>query len=459
MNIAFVSGSIEEAKFLSLIAKSLKEKSIESYFVYTRKHIYDFFEKKGDANLFFQDRLDNITHEQIFEYLSEYKDSNLSLLVYSDPVLCKTSFERGIKVVISYLKFWERFIQKKNVQAIIHYPTASVVGRSAYLAAKKFGVKHLVFQTGPIVNENFTICDINEEWIWSEFLNDYGNEDIVLDEDIGAKVNTLVDKVIETKNRSIKIRKVALKSFISFLYSSIKYKKYDKIEINEFRKLFFCFLRKIPLKAFRYDFPDKRDKYLFFPLHISWDAQIATRNPMFSEQLYLVKMLSKSLPYGYYLYVKEHPYNYGGERIKLLKSIKGFRNVKLLHPETSSIDLIRYASAVVTINSTAGLEAIILKKALITFGRTFYSHFKYCYAINHMGRLPDIVNEVLFSNHDEFTQQPEYLREWQKFLWLVLSTSHNGAAVSYKNYMGLGTNVFDENIRNTAESIYSKLNM
>lgn len=457
MNIAFVSGSLKEAEFLSRIAEYLRTYDVESYFVYTREHIYNFFKDKQDTNIFFKGYFNETTCSDITYYSNKYKDFNLSLLVHSDPVLCKRNFEFGLKVVISYLRFWERLFQEKNLKAVAHYPTANVVGRTAYVVSKKFGAKHLVFQTGPVLDKNFTICDINEDWMWNEFLRVYENDDTPSGDGVHNEINILVEKVISTKNKMLKIRKVTLKVLLAFLYRSIKYHRYDEIELNEFKKLFFPFLRKIRLTVFKYDLADKRDKYVFFPLHISWDAQIATRNPMFSDQLYLVRMLSKSLPYGYYLYVKEHPYNYGGERVRLLKSIKSFQNVKLIHPEASSIDLITNARAVVTINSTAGWEAIILNKPLITFGRSFYSNFKYAEPINSMRELPSIIQKVLFRDWNSLVKQTNYVNNWKKFLWSVLSTAYEGAAISYKKYMGLDANVLNDNVTTTAESIYRKL--
>lgn len=457
MNIAFVSGSVKEAEFLYQIADYLKKTySIESYFVFTREFLYHYFKNKRPGNAFFCPlKAYRLSPEEIVEKLENYTDYNLSLLAFSDPVLCRKNSNYAISNILSNLDFWETFIAEKKITSIAHYPTSTVAGRTSYIAAKKAGIQHLVFQTGPLVNKNFTICDINENWIWSEFLDLYSQKKCTLSEDHKQRIEDLVNRVVSTKSKSLKVRKVSLKTLLTTAFHSLRYRKFDSIEVNEYRKLLTPFFRKALLLFFRYDSIDPQDKYLFFPLHISWDAQIATRNPMFADQVYLVEILSRSLPYGHWLYVKEHPYNYGGERLKILNKIKRLPNVKLIYPATCSLDLIKNSKAVVTINSTAGWESIILKKPVLTFGKTFYASFKYTHTVDDIAALPELIQKI--SNSAESDTEGHYLPEWYQFLNAVLQTSYDGAAISYKNYMGLGANLVNENIQTTAESIYRKL--
>jgi capsule polysaccharide modification protein KpsS len=458
MKIVFITGSIKEFQFLHLISEELQQKEVDSFFISTRRHIFDYSRKKYYGKVFFiSARVEEITEEDINDYLKKYKYFNLSLLMFSDPILKNISSKGAIKTVIFYLKFWEQFLLQNKISAVIHYPTANVIGRTAYVVCKKYNINHWTIQTGPKVNENFTICNINEDWIWSEFYRVYYKDEFFLNAQIKKIIDSEVKKVAEIKRKSLRIRKVTIKALISFLYQTILYKKLDRIEINEAKKLLIPFIRRSQLSFFNYDHINKKDKFLFFPLHISWDAQIATRNPMLANQLCLVEILSRSLPYGYYLYVKEHPYNYGGEKISMLTKIKNYKNVKLIHPEVSSTELIKYSRAVITINSTAGWEALLFKKPLLTLGNTFYSFFKYTYSIKEFSNIPIILQECLFKNWEEFIKKEDYIYEWYKFLWAVFSTAQSGAAVSYKNYMGLGDKMIDNNIMTVTKSIYKKL--
>jgi len=459
MNIAFVCGSVKESRFLIHIADCLKEKfSIKSHFVFTRRHLYKIFSATTEHEVFFREFDGSLSENKIREGIKQYEYANLLLLASSDPVLREKTPRHALSVFCSYLSFWEKLLREKDIKAVLHYPTATVAGRSAFLVGQSIGVKHLIFQTGPVIDRSFVMCDNSENWVWRDFVNKYQEEPFEITDDISNAVEELVNNVIATKNKSIKIRKVNLKILLAAFYSCLKEKRFDAIEINEFKKLFGCLFRKLPLLCFRYDHVVAGEKFIFFPLHIAWDAQIATRNPMYSNQFYLAEILSKSLPYGYKLYVKEHPYNYGGERIRLLKQIKKLRNVKLIHPQHSSIDLIERSRAVVTINSTAGWESIILNKPLVTFGNAFYSFFKYARPVKSVCELPIILQKLLSANWDEFVKTQEYVTERHKFLWSVISTASEGAAMGYKNYMGLGDKVDTENVNTVAGSIFKKLN-
>lgn len=455
MSIVFISGSIDEAIYLSRIGEYLRTKKVESSFVYTREYVHRAMKKTLGDRACFQPYRSEVCKKDVESCLLKYREHNLNLLSFSDPILHRKKPQEAIRIIVSFIRFWEEYISRRNVTAIAHYPTATALGRTAYIVGKKLGLKHLIFQTGPMVDRNTTICDLDENWIWSEFLEVYGDESWTVTQDMRQEVDQLVQRVLSTKNRALRIRPVTIRMLAVFLYRTLKYRKFDKIEVNELRKLLTSFFRKVPLLAFRYDRPAPDERYVFFPLHISWDAQIATRNPMFADQIALVEMLSRSLPWGCFLYVKEHPYNYGGEKLSLLRRIKQLPNVRLIHPEASSVDLIQNAAATVVINSTAGWESIILKKPVISFGRTFYAHFSQTCAVNHLGDLPDIMQRAVSNGGSEAAA--DYTKQWERFLWAVLSTAHDGVAVAYKNYMGLGAQKQQANVATLAESVYKKL--
>ena len=459
MNIAFVSGSAPEAAFLSLVSDALEDRGVTARLVCTRRHVQAALARIGRCGArgrtVFRGYRNRARAAEVDRCVADYAGDNLSLLAYSDRILCHWPREKALGVIVDYIRFWEDFIARYQIDAVMHYPSASIVARASYLAAKRMGKQYGVFQTAPLVDRDFTICDLNENWLWSEFVERYEHSCPPVTADMREQMARLVDRVLATKKRSIRIRKVTVRMLAAFAWCTLRDRRFDRIETDEFRKLLIPFIRKIPMLAFRYDRPDENDRFVFFPLHIAWDAQIATRNPMFANQMYLVETLSRAMPHGHWLYVKEHPYNYGGEGIRRLRRMRKFSNVKIIHPETSSVDLIRKASAVAVINSTAGWESVLLKTPVISFGRTFYARFSHTHVVEHMGSLPDILQEVLVGRRGELPRG--YQDDWERFVWSVVSTVHKGAPFSYKNYMGLGTKMFDDNIQAFAASICGKL--
>ncbi|MDO8424730.1 MAG: hypothetical protein Q7S70_02205, partial [bacterium] len=110
----------------------------------------------------------------------------------------------------------------------------------------------------------------------------------------------------------------------------------------------------------------KNEKFIYFPLHLTNDTQITVRNPHFFEQAALAVYIARSLPFGYKLYVKEHP----GSLIAIKDKMALLRekNIVLLAPKLNSHDIIKKSEAVAIINSTVGLEALHYFKPVIVLG-------------------------------------------------------------------------------------------
>jgi len=70
--------------------------------------------------------------------------------------------------------------------------------------------------------------------------------------------------------------------------------------------------------------------------------------PNYTNQVQVITNITKSLPEGYELYVKEHPVNVFREwrPVNDYKKIMELPNVKLIHPSVKSIDLIKKSSLV-----------------------------------------------------------------------------------------------------------------
>ena len=139
----------------------------------------------------------------------------------------------------------------------------------------------------------------------------------------------------------------------------------------------------------------KNDKYVLYALHFEPEATIMNRTT-FNSQIHNIEMLSKALPEGWTLYVKEHPDqlhidfliknkfiddNLSTYRSKLYYNrILTIPNVKLLDyriPSSKLMDSYNYnrlgerngLKAVATINGTISIEAIHRKIPVILFDK------------------------------------------------------------------------------------------
>jgi hypothetical protein len=143
------------------------------------------------------------------------------------------------------------------------------------------------------------------------------------------------------------------------------------------------------------------EKYIYFPLHTVYDTQITIRNPQFYQQAFLVEYLSRCLPQGYLLYIKEHP-NSVDMPYKWLRLLSRLPNVRVLRAGINSHDIIRHARAVVTICSTVGFEALHYAKPVIVLSPNWYLRGKgVTFDVENLADLPHVCKLALEAQVDE----------------------------------------------------------
>jgi capsule polysaccharide modification protein KpsS len=137
------------------------------------------------------------------------------------------------------------------------------------------------------------------------------------------------------------------------------------------------------------------DNYLFFPLHYYAESQLTVRARPYANQEFLIEYIARSLPQGYKLYVKEHPNVLGTFSLSMLRRIKKISNVVLVNPAINPHDLIANSKAVVTINSTAGFEALMHFKPVIVFGQAFYRGYGVTFDVDSLYDLEWTIKKAL----------------------------------------------------------------
>jgi hypothetical protein len=146
----------------------------------------------------------------------------------------------------------------------------------------------------------------------------------------------------------------------------------------------------------RYVWPGD-EPFAFFPLHMVREAQLSVRAPMYTSQVVPVEMVAHSLPAGMMLYVKEHP-NFAGEYPpEFIKVITSLPNVRLMDPSCPSHLAISKSRLVCVINSTAGLESVVLGRPVVCLWRNLYSHWGVTHDCTDLAKLPQVVREALAS--------------------------------------------------------------
>lgn len=147
------------------------------------------------------------------------------------------------------------------------------------------------------------------------------------------------------------------------------------------------------------------ERYVYFPLHVQPEASTMTNAPFYLDQLYVIETLSKSLPVGYRLVVKEHPSMLGRRDGSYYARLRSLPNVRLVDPHADSAQVIRNAELIFTITGTTSLEALLLKKPVITLGAIYWAN--HCPLVIRAGEVaptgwPELVRQALEEHeHDD----------------------------------------------------------
>ena len=159
-------------------------------------------------------------------------------------------------------------------------------------------------------------------------------------------------------------------------FDKIKDYNYDlSLPIVVLKKLynnFLNFYNKIFKEVFLYDKMNSNDKYLFFGFHLLTESTVSYKSLPFTNQIMLIEMISRVLPYNHYLYIREHPHWTENYTYKFLKKTKSFPNVKIINPSISIHDILKSSKGTLTLNATTGIESLMYGKPVLSFSSNMY---------------------------------------------------------------------------------------
>ena len=179
---------------------------------------------------------------------------------------------------------------------------------------------------------------------------------------------------------------------------------YDHYGVTRFKAIqhYFVYSFKGRLRKFFIDrnflkINEPEEKFLFFPLQVQPERNVDIDAPFYSNQLEVITNISKALPVGYKLYVKEHPnmYHRHWRETSFYKEIMKLPNVKMIHPSLDAKRFLENCSMVITIAGSAGLEAALYKKPCIVFTDVIYSSLPSVHRLKSLEELPEAIRNSL----------------------------------------------------------------
>lgn len=135
------------------------------------------------------------------------------------------------------------------------------------------------------------------------------------------------------------------------------------------------------------------ERSVFFALQYQPEQSTLTQAAWYANQVYVIESISRSLPPGYTLIVKEHPWGRGNRPVWQYKHIQRFYNVRMC--DAPAKDIIRKVQAVVALSGTVAVEALVMDRPTVLLGRAFFDYSALFYKPTCIQELPSILRAIL----------------------------------------------------------------
>lgn len=297
----------------------------------------------------------------------KYNIPSLKRFIFPEKCYYNEDEDYLFRKAIVYFEELEKLFDQFDIKCLVQSQGGQINIRALYFIAKKRGIPVIYFGEhlfpGRILlfsdemKNHFGFKNIN----WEKMTEKQREEVEVLIKEFKEKRKVIGYSLMKTRKDK------AMKSFISLqeYVRNTQFKGLKDAVIRKFKKRIGNTANQF-LSSFLYQKGIKDEKFIYFPLHVSDDSQITLRNPQFFNQANLALYIARSLPFGYKLYVKEHPGSFLAVRSK--RELVKEKNVAVLNPNINSHQVVEKSKAVIVINSTVGFEALHYFKPVIILG-------------------------------------------------------------------------------------------
>jgi len=157
---------------------------------------------------------------------------------------------------------------------------------------------------------------------------------------------------------------------------------------------------------------------IFFAFQYQPEQSTLSQGIFYANQIALAENISKSLPLGYTLIVKEHPWGRGARPAWQYRHLAGLYNVRFC--DAPSKEIINRVEAVIAISGTVGFEGVALDKPTVILGRSFFTHCGLFYRVGSVQELPAVLRKILVDR--DFDKIPDRKGHLNRFLLSYLNS-------------------------------------
>ena len=159
--------------------------------------------------------------------------------------------------------------------------------------------------------------------------------------------------------------------------------------------------------------PDLNPSFVYFPMSITEEMNLLHFVPYYTNQIEVIRHISKSIPINYMLYVKEHIAAglRGWNDIDYYKQIMDIPNVTMIHPKFDNDVLLKNSDLVITLRGTALLKAMQYGKPSIVFGEHAAQIMPSVFKVDSLSSLSELVKTAL-----KYETNPSDYEKYKKLL-------------------------------------------
>ncbi|MBR6328449.1 MAG: hypothetical protein IKR68_02255 [Lachnospiraceae bacterium] len=141
--------------------------------------------------------------------------------------------------------------------------------------------------------------------------------------------------------------------------------------------------------------PVEGEPYVYMPLHLIPESSVFVKASYYVDEANLIEQVSKSLPIGWKLYVKEHQAMLGERALSFYEKVAQLHNVRVVQVNyyKDPKPWILNAKGIVTITGTAAYEAALLGKRSIVFGEVPFSLIEGITRVTDFSELPGVIKQ------------------------------------------------------------------
>lgn len=389
----------------------------ESYGIKANYVYMDLFKEEYDNCVVNDEVILNIDRDIIEQSNGRF---NLNSSIQSDRGFAFLSYEECIRSAVAHYNVWQTIFRNHHVDLMEHEPCSLYFNHIGSVLCKKQGGVY-TYRIAALSDKydyaylNANFCDyefLEIQLLYKKYLNNRSLIDF-------ERCKEFLKRFREEKkvffgsliNRKQSILRLFVEGMKNDLHHKIKGKHIDRIYQNvdywlsvnnmPWKKIKNLINYKIEHIKFVEKIPEG-EKFLFYPFHLEPESVVLyLADGLYKNQIKLIENVAASLPPGYYLYVKDHPHEFAYRDAVDYERLMKIPNVRLLSRSFPAKAIIAQSEGVVTLNGTAGFEALLMGKQVYCFGHNMYSFMSRVHCIHNIRDLRSIIYDSINTKYDD----------------------------------------------------------